>query len=128
MTQKQKKNIVFHRLILNFPKTLIDHKHHNKLDNRKSEIREASYSQNCSNTSLQESSKTGVIGVTIREYIRKSKNTIVYVASISHKGKAIHLLESKDFKKAVVARLTAEKEYYGEFAPQKHLFKEYGIE
>ena len=29
---------------------------------------------------------------------------------------------------AIRARLQAEKEYFGEFAPQRHLFKEYGIE
>ncbi len=125
---KTKKNIVLHRLILNFPESLIDHKYHNKLDNRKSEIREASFSQNCFNTSLQKSNKTGVIGVTIREYIRKNGNSVVYVGMIRHKEKTIHLLESKDFRKVVIARLTAEKELFGEFAPQRHLFEEYGIE
>ena len=28
---------------------------------------------------------------------------------------------------AVIARLKAEKEYFGEYAPQRHLFKEYHI-
>lgn len=31
-------------------------------------------------------------------------------------------------KDAIVARLKAEKEYFGEFAPQRRLFEEYGIE
>ena len=31
------------------------------------------------------------------------------------------------FEDAVVARLKAEKKYYGEFAPQKHLYEQYGI-
>lgn len=30
-------------------------------------------------------------------------------------------------KDAIIARLKAEKQYYGEFAPQKHLYQEYGI-
>ena len=33
-----------------------------------------------------------------------------------------------DIKDAIIARLQAEKKYYGEFAPQKHLYKEYGID
>ena len=28
---------------------------------------------------------------------------------------------------AIKARLMAEQKYYGEFAPQKHLFEQYGI-
>jgi hypothetical protein len=31
------------------------------------------------------------------------------------------------FEEAVITRLKAEKEYYGDFAPQKHLFAQYGI-
>jgi hypothetical protein len=31
-------------------------------------------------------------------------------------------------EEAIYVRLRAEKEYYGEFAPQHHLFEEYGIE
>lgn len=31
-------------------------------------------------------------------------------------------------EEAIIARLKAEKEYYGEFAPQRNLWKEYGIE
>lgn len=35
----------------------------------------------------------------------------------------------KDKKDALVARLKAERELFGvEFAPQRHLFKEYGID
>ena len=30
-------------------------------------------------------------------------------------------------KDAIIARLKAEKEHYGEFAPQRHLFAQYGI-
>ncbi len=125
---KLKKNIVMHRLIMNFPDSLLDHKHNNRLDNRKSELRLANFSQNCSNTTLRKTSTTGIIGVTERDYGEKRKNRYVYVAAISYNGKCIHLLESKNFHDVVVARLKAEKELFGEFAPQKHLFQEYGIE
>jgi hypothetical protein len=38
------------------------------------------------------------------------------------------MFPQEDKKSAIVARLRAEKEYYGVFAPQRHLFEEYGIE
>lgn len=39
----------------------------------------------------------------------------------------IHIGYFVDKNDAIVARLQAEAKYYGEFAPQKHLFNEYGI-
>lgn len=33
----------------------------------------------------------------------------------------------KNIEDAIKARLTAEKKYFGEYAPQQHLYKEYGI-
>ena len=33
----------------------------------------------------------------------------------------------KELEDAIVARLRAEKEYFGEFAPQRDLFEKYGI-
>ena len=40
----------------------------------------------------------------------------------------INLGSYQNKKDAIRARLVAEKQYFGEFAPQRHLFKEYGIE
>jgi len=33
----------------------------------------------------------------------------------------------KNIENAIIARLKAEKNYFKEFAPQRHLFKEYKI-
>ena len=43
-------------------------------------------------------------------------------------GKNIHLGVFEDKEDAIKERLNAEVKYFGEFAPQTHLFKEYGIE
>ena len=45
---------------------------------------------------------------------------------VNNKRYDLGFFDSK--RDAVVARLQAEVKYYGIFAPQKHLFKEYGIE
>ena len=42
--------------------------------------------------------------------------------------KEILLGTYENFDDAVRARLEGEKKYFGEFAPQKHLFAQYGIE
>ena len=42
--------------------------------------------------------------------------------------KNISLGSYETFEEAVKARLEGEKKYFGEFAPQRHLFAQYGIE
>ena len=49
-------------------------------------------------------------------------------ASYINITKHIRLSYYKTLEEAIRARLSAEKEIYGDNAPQKHLFKEYGIE
>ena len=46
---------------------------------------------------------------------------------ISVDKKKIHLGWCSNKEEAIKIRLLAESKYYGEFAPQKHLFEEYGI-
>ena len=60
--------------------------------------------------------------------------------SVKYSPYSVQVKDSKEKKKqriigrfdtkeeAIIARLKAEKEYYGEFAPQRNLWKEYGIE
>ena len=48
-------------------------------------------------------------------------------ANIQVDNKRYNLGIFKDKKDAIIARLKAEKEHCKEFAPQKHLFKEYNI-
>lgn len=46
--------------------------------------------------------------------------------TVNYKNKRLGVYQNK--KDAIRARLKSEIEYFGEFAPQRHLFKEYGIE
>ena len=56
--------ISMHRLIMGFPKKkVIDHRNNIGLDNRKSNLRVASYSQNCQNRRTQHLNSTGYKGV-----------------------------------------------------------------
>ena len=62
-----------------------------------------------------------VDGVTFRE--DRSK----WTSRINVNGKTISLGSFKEKHDAIIARLSAEAKYLGEFAPQKHLFERYGI-
>lgn len=100
----------------------LDHHNRNSFDNRKKNLYLSTKQENSRNMSLRKDNTTGITGVS------KSKRTGQYEAYISiDKNKKKNLGYFVDFQDAVVARLKAEKEYFGEFAPQRHLFEEYGI-
>lgn len=54
-------------------------------------------------------------------------NGYSYTAQISKDNKTIWLGSFTSEDDAIKARLLAEKKYYNEFSPQKHLFEKYGI-
>ena len=56
---------------------------------------------------------------------RKDRNK--YRAYIKFQGKDIFLGHYDNIDDAIKARKDAEKEYFGEFAPQIHLYEQYGI-
>ena len=100
-----------------------DHIDRNELNNRKVNLRIATKRENSINRSLGKNNTSGVTGV------RLYKPTNKWLATINkEKRKTIRLYYGTSFEDAVVARLKAEKKYYGEFAPQQHLYKEYGID
>ena len=68
---------------------------------------------------LRSDNKSGVIGV--RSVGEK------FIADIRVNKKLIVLGRFFNKEDAIKARLKAEKEYFGEFAPQQHLYEEYGI-
>jgi hypothetical protein len=116
------KKIYLHRLIMQCPSHLcIDHINHNPCDNRKNNLRLATKQQNNKNTSLKSNNTSGVIGVYWSKKDRKWQSSITVDYKVIRLGTFIN----KD--DAIKARLQAEANYYGEFAPQKHLFEQYNI-
>ena len=118
------KKIYFHRLVLGNPENMkIDHKNGNRNDNRKKNLRICNDQENARNKKGISSNTSGVMGVS---YYKSRNNWEAYI-SINDKKIRIGGKYFENFDDAVKARLIAEKEFYGEFAPQKHLFKKYGV-
>ena len=117
-------SISMQRFILNkYDKNyIVDHINRNPLDNRKSNLRIATKSENAINSPIRSNNKSGVTGVIW------NKSNEKWRAYITKNNKRYELGSFKDFDKAVKTRLIAEKKYFGEFAPQKHLYTEYGID
>ncbi len=119
------KTIYLHRLVMGQTETIsgkhIDHINHNRTDNRKSNLRVCGVQENHYNQPKRKSNTSGIIGVSFNQH-RK-----VYYAKIGVNGEKIFLGTFQNIEDAIKARLKAEKKYYGEFAPQKDLFKKYEI-
>ena len=111
-------NIMMHGLIF---EKCCDHINRNPLDNRKSNLRKATAMENARNSSRAKNNTSGITGVTW------NKRDCVWQARICVDRKSKSLGCFNDKTDAIIARLNAENEYYGEFAPQRHLFKEYGV-
>ena len=114
------KLVKMHRLITEY--ILVDHKNRDALDNRKSNLRDASKTENNQNHKLRKDSTSGISGV---NWDKKSAKWRVRINSSANKR--IDLGLYSDFNEAVKTRLRAEKEYYGEYAPQQHLYEQYGV-
>jgi hypothetical protein len=117
-------NVWLHRLLMNCidENLVVDHINHNPLDNRKSNLRICTSQENRMNNSLPISNTTGIIGL----YYNKRKNT--WQPNITVNKKVITLGEFTDRDEAIKERLKAEVYYFKEFAPQKHLYEQYGID
>ena len=111
---------LFHKLLIN--SKIVDHINRDTLDNRKDNLRGATSSQNQINRSKQRNNKSGVTGVYYCNTKKKWK-------AILEKEGAILIRKYFDNKEdAIKCRLNGEKKYFGEYAPQKHLFEQYGID
>lgn len=99
-----------------------DHKDRNPFNNRKHNLREPGECGNAQNHSLRKDNSTGVSGVNF------DKRSQCYIARIQSGKKRILLGRFSSLDDAIRARLLAEIKYYGEFAPQEHLFEKYGIQ
>lgn len=106
------KHIKMHDLLIDVPeKCFVDHINHNPYDNRKCNLRVCTLQQNNYNRGLRKDNKTGVRGVAFDPASMK------WMASIGCNGKHYTIGRYNTFDEAVAARLAAEKEYFGEFAP-----------
>lgn len=122
-TSSSNKTINIHRVILGIEDDrIIDHKNRNPLDNRKENLRICTKLENNSNISIPKNNKSGIIGV----YFDKDTNK--WCTRIQKNYKKFYLGSFINKEDAIKTRLEAEKKYFGEFAPQKHLFKKYNIE
>jgi len=118
-----KKIVMLHKLVMGCGQSnKIDHKDRNKTNNRKDNLRNATAQQNSMNTSLSSRNTTGVKGV---YEVKSQKAHKKWRASITLNYKTKHLGDFLHKEDAIVARLKAEKELFGEFAPQRHLFDQY---
>lgn len=121
---KSKKKEYQHHIVLDFQNSfakgiVIDHKNNNTCDNRKINLRVCSKHNNSKNKKIAKNNTSGVSGV-----YHKSNKWTSYI-NINKKCTVIGIYNT--FDEAVKSRLEAEKRYYGEFSPQKRLWKQYGI-
>ena len=113
------KNTLLHRLIMDIEdiqnmNIVVDHKNHNKVDNRKSNIRICTALQNGQNKKPR--NRELYTGIYKYEYNGKYRHTIKYKAEIQVNGILYRLGKFDNYEDAVKARKNAEKKYYGEFA------------
>lgn len=105
------KKLSMHRLVMNVKdkNIMVDHIHHNRADNRKSELRIVTGTQNQMNQFPRKhsSSQTGV------SWHRKNKKWIAQI-TVDKKLKCLGLFE--DEQDAIAARKKAESLYYGDYA------------
>ena len=119
-TDINNKMIRLHTLITGYK--MCDHINRNKLDNRKKNLRETTPLKNSWNKNIHSNNTSGFMGVSYR------KDKKLWCATLVYNHKKINLGASKNKEIAIKKRLQGELKYYGkDYAPQRYLFKEYGI-
>lgn len=113
-----KKHITMHEL-LGFKN--YDHIDRNELNNLESNLRPCIQQQNTMNRSIHRNNTSGFTGVSW------NKDSSKWCAQIGVDYETIYLGSFSNKDDAIKARLNAEEKYFGKFAPQRHLFEQYGI-
>lgn len=116
--KKKQSRILMHQLLGFYEH---DHKDRNELNNKKDNLRLCTKSQNRINANKRNDNTSGFTGISY------NKNDHKWWVKISINKKETLVGRYVNKEDAIIARLKAEKKYYGEFAPQRHLFEEYGI-
>ena len=107
-------------IILGFPNH--DHIDRNELNNCRSNLRPATVQEQIWNRSKAQGTSSKVVGVSY--YARSNK----WVAELSYNRKRVFRRYFDTEEEAIVARLNAEIQYIPlEFAPNRHLYEQYGI-
>lgn len=112
------KLVKMHQMIVG---SMYDHIDRNSLNNRKYNLRPCTVRENNFNKSLRTDNSTGIIGV---QPIYDGR----WKACLTKDGTSYSLGHFDNKDDAIRARLIAEIKYFGEFAPQSHLYKQYGID
>ena len=103
--------IIMSRQIMNYPKNMdVDHINHNTLDNRRTNLRMATRSQNKQNERLRKDNRLGIKGVCSRGN--------KYIAQIQFNKKKIYLGLYENREQAKKAYRKASEYYFGEFSNQ----------
>ena len=97
-----------------------DHIDRNPLNNRKHNFRKATFADNARNRTIQKNNTSKIIGVNLDK-------CGYWIARIQVDGKRKYLGYFANKEDAIKMRLEAEVKYYKEFAPQQHLYEQYGI-
>ena len=115
--------IRMHRIVMDLydNNLVIDHINHNRSDNKKENLRVCTQQENAFNKK-----KDKIIGV-YYDNREKSKSNKHWYSQLKYNGKIKCLGTFLNKEDAIIARLQAELKYFGEFAPQRHLFEKYKI-
>jgi hypothetical protein len=113
-----KKHIKLHSLIADKE---CDHIDRNPLNNRRLNLRRATHQENSRNQSKSTKNTSGVVGVS---WYKRYNKWVAYIKT--DKQNTLGYFDNKD--DAIRARLNAEVKYFGEFAPQRNLYEQYGIQ
>jgi len=108
--------ILMHRVLaerMGFDAPQIDHADRDQLNNRRSNLRRASASQNSHNQGMPSHNTSGYMGVTYRERLGK------WVAQTNHEGKYYYLGIFDDPAKASEVYKKKKRELAGEFTPEE---------
>lgn len=121
-------SIKLHNLIMNITPTrqiMVDHINRIKNDNRKENLRIVSNTQNTINNGTYSKTleRSGCKGVTWD----KTKNKWQATIRIDKKLVKLGIFKKDNLESAIICRLKAEKEYFGEYSPQQDLFIKYNI-
>lgn len=122
---KSQKVGLLHRFIFNEiinDDDIIDHINRDTLDNRRKNLRICNKKQNTINSNISKNNQSGFIGVSWASSKGKWR------AYITNNNNQTHVGYFDKKEDAIIARLKKEKEIFGEFAPQRHLFELYKID